>query len=320
MRGLASLLPTLLTIVVIIVCYRFVRDNVAAPINHLIHKLLVNTKTGREILATYGGVEIDVDNLKYRVGTSREWLSFAKVESRAEGDPRLEGEVGPGDEPRPARPRRVDREKLREILEDAVPPLLGFLLAVLILFLISFLLATYVGRTLFSRFEKLLSKFPVVKMIYPYAKQLVDFFFKEKKLDFNTVVAFEYPRRGIWALGFMTGQGLRQLHQESERRLVSVFIPSSPAPMTGYTIFVPIEDVIPMDLDVEEAFRLIITGGVVVPDSQLVALPEPLENPGAQKKTPDRLAAPRGKKKAVRPTGSPARPGKAGSGGGAGKP
>lgn len=250
MRGLASLLPTILTIVVLFICYRFVRDNVAAPINHTIHRILVNTAFGRDLLERYGGVELDLSTYRYRVRPGTEWMSFKKPDSNL-----------------------PDRQKLTEILNEAIPPILGFLIALLIIFVIGFILASYLGRRVFVRFENLLSKFPVIKIIYPNAKQLVEFFFKEKKLDFNTVVAFEYPRREIWAIGFMTGDGMRQLHDHTGKALVSVFIPSSPAPMTGYTVFVPRVDVIPLDIDVEEAFRFIITGGVIVPASQVVSVP-----------------------------------------------
>ncbi len=250
MRGLGSLLPTILTIVILVICYRFVRDNIATPINHTIHTVLLGTASGRSFLETYGGVEFDLAQLRYRQAPSTQWVSFAKEQGSTV----------------------ADWEILTAVLNEAIPPLLGFLIALLLIFFAGFLLATYLGRRVFGRFEVLLSKFPVIKIIYPYAKQLVDFFFKEKKIEFSTVVGFEYPRKGIWAVGFMTGHGLQQMHDAAEQALVSVFIPSSPAPMTGYTVFIPRKDLIPLDLEVEEAFRLVITGGVVVPDRQLVAV------------------------------------------------
>ena len=249
MRGIASLLPTILTILILVLCYRFVHENIATPINHTIHKVLVQTGWGRDILEA-AGLELDLEDYRYRVGANTEWRSFRKADS---------------DQP--------DREKLREVLNDTIHPILGFLIGLLIIFFIGVFLASFLGRRLFARFERALSKFPVVKVIYPYAKQLVDFFFKEKRrMDLSSVVAFEYPRKGIWAIGFMTGEGMRSIHDMAGRPIRSVFIPSSPAPMTGYTVFIPRDDLVPLDIDVEEAFRLIITAGVVVPESQQVTI------------------------------------------------
>ena len=293
MRGIASLLPTILTIVILVICYRFVRDNIATPINQGIHHLLVNTAAGRDILERYGGVELDIREMRYRVRPAVDWKSFRKPDSE-----------------------RVDREELTAVLNQAIHPILGFMIAILLIFVIGFLFASYLGRRVFARFELLVSKFPIVKIIYPYAKQLVDFFFKEeKKMDYSAVIAFEYPRKGIWAIGFMTGHGLRQLHEHAGRRLASVVVPSSPAPMTGYTVFVPVEDVVALDIDVEEAFRLIITGGVVVPDSQLVSIDAPpiapelgagaAEREGAAKGADDETVTTPEKKRSAKPDRGP---------------
>lgn len=248
MRGFASLLPTILTILIIVLCYRFVHENVATPINHTIHRLLVQTSWGRDILET-AGLELDLEDYRYRLGSNTEWRSFRKVDS---------------DQP--------DREKLREALYETIHPILGFLIGILIIFTVGVLLASFLGRRIFARFERALSKFPIIKVIYPYAKQLVDFFFKERRMDLSSVVSFEYPRKGIWAIGFMTSNGLQTLHDAAGQPVVSVFIPSSPAPMTGYTVFIPREDIIQLDIDVEEAFRMVITGGVVIPESEQVTV------------------------------------------------
>jgi uncharacterized membrane protein len=110
---------------------------------------------------------------------------------------------------------------------------------------------------------------PVVKQVYPYVKQVVDFLFSDDSpMEFNRVVALEYPRKGLWSVGFVTGDSLRTL-RESSGKAVSVFIPSSPTPFTGYTITVPVEELIEMPISVEEAIRFAISGGVLIPDHQI---------------------------------------------------
>ena len=130
------------------------------------------------------------------------------------------------------------------------------------------MLATLVGRRVLSRFESGMSKFPVVKVIYPYARQVVEFFMREKAVTFHSVVAIEYPRKGLYSIGFVTGLGMKTLSRAANREMINLFIPSSPTPITGYTIFVPVEDAIPIPISVDEAIRFAISGGVLVPDAQ----------------------------------------------------
>ena len=94
---------------------------------------------------------------------------------------------------------------------------------------------------------------------------MTDFFLIRKELSFNRVVALEYPRKGLWAIGLGTGQGLQVLGRNLKRDFLTVFVPSSPTPFTGYVITVPKEEVVEVDLTIEEALRFIISGGVITP-------------------------------------------------------
>ena len=145
-----------------------------------------------------------------------------------------------------------------------------FLIAFLLIIIVGFILFTFIGSRIYRIFEGLLQRIPVIKQVYPYAKQVVDFFFREKKVSYGGVVGVEYPRKGIYTLGFLTGEGIRELAEASHLDLVNIFIPSSPTPVTGYTIFVAKKDIIPLTLTIEEALRLVVSGGVLVPESQKV--------------------------------------------------
>ena len=127
------------------------------------------------------------------------------------------------------------------------------------------LAASFIGRRIIGGLQQLMLKVPFVRAIYPYVKQVTDFFLTDSKLRYHTVVAVPYPRKGIYSLGFVTGRGMRSISEATGEDMVHVFIPSSPTPVTGYVIFLPRRDVIELPLTVDEALRFCISGGVLVP-------------------------------------------------------
>jgi uncharacterized membrane protein len=116
--------------------------------------------------------------------------------------------------------------------------------------------------------ETWVSDLPIVRKVYPHAKQLSEFFFREKPMEWSAVVAIEYPRRGVYSLGFMTAEGIEELNELSGRRLISVYMPTSPMPFTGYVIAVPADEVIKLEMTIEEAFRWVVSAGVVLPSGE----------------------------------------------------
>jgi uncharacterized membrane protein len=117
-------------------------------------------------------------------------------------------------------------------------------------------------------FEKALMNIPVVKKIYPYIKQITDFMFKRKALSFNKVVAIQYPRKGVWSVAMVTGTGLKKVVGSAEKEFLTVFVPTSPTPFTGYVIMTPKEETMELDMTIEEALRFTISGGVITPAEQ----------------------------------------------------
>ena len=151
----------------------------------------------------------------------------------------------------------------------------GFVLSILFVCAVGLLIGTLVGRRAWHAIESRLMRFPVIRFVYPFIRQLTDFVFSERRLAFRSVVAIEYPRKGLWSIGFLTGSGFPSLQKVTPRRLVSVLMPTSPTPMTGYLLFVPEEDVIPLDITVDEAFRLVISGGVIRPGDREIVVTRP---------------------------------------------
>lgn len=149
--------------------------------------------------------------------------------------------------------------------------LLSSVLGLALVVLLGFLARNFFGRKFVSLLEWFVTRVPVVKSIYPHAKQLVEFFFTDSKpIEFNTVAVIEYPRHGLWSIAFVTGAGLKAVQEATGRRMVTVYVPSSPAPMTGYCMVMPAEDVIQVDVSVEDAMKFVISGGVLAPQEQLV--------------------------------------------------
>lgn len=148
----------------------------------------------------------------------------------------------------------------------AAQTVLSILLAVVIVYIVGYAVSSYVGRMAFDTLDDILKRFPVIKVIYPYAKQFTDSFFRsDKTAKFNKVVAVQYPRPGIYSLGFLVGSGVQELSGKAGKRMVTVFVPSSPTPVMGYVIIVPEEDVIPLNLSVDEVFRMVISLGILSP-------------------------------------------------------
>ncbi len=139
----------------------------------------------------------------------------------------------------------------------------------LILYLLGKFLAAGVGRIFWIQFERIISRLPLVRNVYSSVKQVTDFMFSEHQLEYTRVVAVEYPRKGVWTVAFMTGDSLLDIRGAANEPVVSVLIPTSPMPFTGFTVTVKKSETIDLNLTMEQAFQFIVSCGVVVPPQQL---------------------------------------------------
>jgi len=146
----------------------------------------------------------------------------------------------------------------------------GFVLAVLGVYIFGRFLTSFLGRLVWRLTEKTLIQLPVIKQIYPSVKQVTDFLLAERKLEVSKIVAVEYPRKGIWSLGLVTNSGMRTLSESLTGDLLTVFIPSSPTPITGYTITVRRDEVIDLPISLDDALRFSVSGGVIQPVDQRI--------------------------------------------------
>jgi uncharacterized membrane protein len=162
-------------------------------------------------------------------------------------------------------------------------------IAIVLLYFIGRLVTVRLGGWLVHRVETLvLGRLPVISTVYASAKQVTDFFFSERQIEYNRVVAVEYPRRGVWSIGFVTGDSMLEITAAAGAPLVTLLIPTSPMPVTGYTISVPRADILDLNMTVDQAFQFCVSCGVLIPPQQQIT-PELLKQELAKRLTGDAL-------------------------------
>ena len=241
---MAALLPTILTIWIFWQCYVFIQEKVSVHINRGVARGMVAA------FEWYPPVS-DEDVRAYIIKERPELI---------------------GDE------QSIQNEEIVRKTRIAVADefwvygrgqITGFLIAIIGVCMIGAFLASVMGRTLWHMIEKTLANVPLVKQVYPYIKQVTDFLLAKKSLSFSKVVAFQYPRKGTWSIGLVTGTGLKKVVNTLDKEFLTVFVPTSPTPFTGYVIMTPKDETIELEMSIEEALRYIISGGVITPAEHL---------------------------------------------------
>jgi uncharacterized membrane protein len=144
-------------------------------------------------------------------------------------------------------------------------PGLGVLFAVLLVFITGVVVANLLGRRLLQFWEALLSRIPFVRSIYATAKQVMETVVSGNGKSFREVVMLEYPRKGLWTLAFVTGDGLPAAQEITGETLLNIFVPTTPNPTSGFFLMVADSDVVHLDLSVEDGLKLILSTGVILP-------------------------------------------------------
>ncbi|OBS09021.1 DUF502 domain-containing protein [Acidihalobacter prosperus] len=144
-------------------------------------------------------------------------------------------------------------------------PGLGLVLTVAIVLLTGLLAANLFGRKVVAVWEALLARIPLVRSIYSAVKQVAETVFAANGEAFRKVLLIEYPRRGIWTLAFQTGSASREIQERTAAEVITVFVPTTPNPTSGFIMMVPRDEVIELSMTVEEALKLVVSLGVVSP-------------------------------------------------------
>lgn len=152
-----------------------------------------------------------------------------------------------------------------EVLLGFHVPGLGLVLTFLLLLVTGMLVANLLGRRLLEFWERMLNRIPFVRTIYGGAKNFAETVLSDQGNAFSKVLLVEYPKEGVWSLAFKTSDKLGEVQAKTGKEVVCVFVPTTPNPTSGFIILVPRDEVIELDMEVDQALKMIISLGVVVP-------------------------------------------------------
>jgi uncharacterized membrane protein len=266
LRGLAVLCPPLLTVLIVLWAINTTKNYFLEPVTALAREGLVWCLADvRENLELQGPVAQTAvaDQQLYHQLDDRKWIPQSVYEDvqKQPGEP-------PPTTGKGYYRRYVDLFYLRPYF--TVP----FFLAVFIFFLyfLGKFMAAGIGRFFGSLFDRLVLHLPGVRAIYSAVKQVSDFIFSERELKFTRIVAVEYPRKGIWSMGFVTSESLSAIHDAAGEPVLAVLIPYSPLPITGCAITVRKSECIDLNITFDQACQFIVSCGVVVPPRQITQM------------------------------------------------
>lgn len=267
LRGLAILLPPLLTIVIFVWVWNTVTLYLLTPMEAGARRLLVNHYSGNILPAEAIG-ENEVENGRVTIAATnytqtedgrfiltddynylQQQLGFAPPTKSADEFYRI----------------YVDQKFLQWYV--VIPFFLCVFL--LMLYLLGKFLAAGVGRFFWMQFERIINRLPVIRNVYSSVKQVTDFMFSEREIEYTRVVAVEYPRKGVWTVAMVTGESLLDIRSAANEPVVSVLIPTSPMPFTGFTVTVKKSETIDLNITIDQAFQFIVSCGVVAPSQQI---------------------------------------------------
>jgi len=258
LRGLATLLPTVLTLWLLVIAWNFLNNNIAQPINAGVRQVIVNTTPFPMVL--------EEDILEHEDALNRNTNSPSYTTYRAlRNDSERQRRFLVADARRAALDRCWGKY-------DYGLDLIGLVVALILVYTVGAMAGSYIGKSLYHRGERFITNLPLIRKVYPAFKQVTDFFVGEKSesMNFSRVVAVEYPRKGLLSLGLVTGDTMRDMQDYIGQECLTVFIPSSPTPFTGYVITVPKKDTVDVPIPIDEALRFTVSGGVSIPDSQRI--------------------------------------------------
>lgn len=154
---------------------------------------------------------------------------------------------------------------------------IGVIIFLVFTIIVGWMAKGLIGRSVLRFGESLVERTPVVRSIYSGIKQISETVFAQSERSFEKACLIEYPRRGIWAIGFVstTAKGEISRRSNTQGQLMSIFVPTTPNPTSGFLLYFPAEDVIELDMSVEDAAKLVISAGLVYPNSKDPSLPPP---------------------------------------------
>ena len=263
MRGLAVVLPPLLTIVI----FLWVGNTVATKLLDPLEDRAIRWVTWK-IRDIRSNLPVDpatgaatVDGVTYVQTADGKFVPqqvFATVEANL------------ATQPMPSTAQGVYETYVQQTyLQRHITVPVFLIVFILVLYLLGRFLAAGVGNFFWTRLENGIIQLPLVRNVYSSVKQVTDFMFNEREIEYTRVVAVEYPRKGVWSLALVTGESMLDIRGAANEPVISVLVPTSPMPFTGFTITVKKSEAIDLNITIDQAFQFIVSCGVVVPPQQL---------------------------------------------------
>lgn len=166
--------------------------------------------------------------------------------------------------------------QLRDLFTTRIPgfgevPGYGLIIGLVMITLVGALAAGFIGRWLIRMGESVLARMPIVRSIYSASKQVLETVMASQSDAFRDVVLVQYPRKGLWVIGFVTGNTKGEVQQRTHDDTVNVFVPTTPNPTSGFLLFCPRQELVFLDMSVDDALKLVVSGGIVTPPAPKVA-------------------------------------------------
>ena len=274
LRGLAVMLPPLLTIVIFVWIGSTINTYVMQPVKDGARWVLVHYYD--DGVAYIPGIPpekstVEKNGVTYRrlpskqnETTSSQWVPAAIYDVVAQQE-------NLGDDAVPtARKALIGRYvDLTWLTPQKVVPVFTCIF-ILTMYLLGKFLAAGIGRLAWGGFEKGIDRLPLIRNVYGSVKQVTDFVFSESTVEYTRVIAVEYPRKGVWSLGMVTGESMLDIASAANEPVLSVLIPTSPAPFTGFTVTIKKSEAVDLNITIDQAFQFIVSCGVVVAPQQQV--------------------------------------------------
>lgn len=154
-------------------------------------------------------------------------------------------------------------------------PGLGLIVAAVFFVLIGWFAKNFLGRLVIQASESIVHRLPIIRAIYKGLKQVFETVIGNQAQAFREVVMFEFPRKGVWAMGFVTGTTKGEVQRLTADEVVNVFYPTTPNPTSGFLLFIPKKDLVFLEMSVDDAIKMIISGGILTPpDPEVSSLPD----------------------------------------------
>ena len=271
LRGLAIILPPLLTIIFFIWAWNVIDTYLVRPIESAVVNTIAysmeETYDDQQVAAKIESGEfqrqadavVNGDGVAFVALRNGQWIPSYVHETATNNAPET-ALVSAKDYFR----HHVQKRHLKRHL--FIPAFMALFLA--ILYLLGKILAAGIGRIFLRLFESVITQLPIIRNVYSSVKQVTDFALNENEMTFTRIVAVEYPRKGIWSMGFVTGEGMTDIRDAAGEPILTVLMPTSPMPATGFTISVAKSETIDLNISIDQAVQFCISCGVVIPDHQ----------------------------------------------------